>query len=253
MALAQRVLHFQHGRADDGMAAAERALALDAGLAEAHAVKAMYLGEQDRYDEAFEAIERALRLDPQSYEANHSAGYITYRRRRFADAVRFFEAAVSQMDTDLECAANLISCRVALGDEPGARRAARMTLGRAEAAVARDQNDSAAIAYGAYALAALGEGERAKAWADKALLIDPDNLNMRYNLACAVSVYLKDRDAALALLGPFFAATAPGLLSWAKEDPDLEPLRGEPAFAAMVSAAEARLAGAGEAGEVGSA
>ena len=112
--------------------------------------------------------------------------------------------------------------------------------------MAQDQNNVAAIAYGAHALAALGEGDRAKEWIDQALLIDPDNLNMRYNLACAVSVYLKDRDAALALLGPFFARTAHGFLSWAKEDPDLEPLRGDPGFSAMVTAAEARLAAADE-------
>jgi adenylate cyclase len=246
MAMARRVLHFVHGRSDDGMAAAERALALDADLVEAHAVKAMYLGEQDRYDEAFGEIELALRLDPESYEANHCAGYLTYRRRRFADAVRYFEKAASLMEADFDSAANMISCRVALGDEPGARGAAKMTLARAQAAVAQDQNNGAAIAYGAYALAALGEGDRAKEWIDQALLIDPDNLNMRYNLACAVSVYLKDRDAALALLGPFFARTAHGFLNWAKEDPDLEPLRGDPGFSAMVTAAEARLAAADE-------
>lgn len=244
MAMAQRVLHFVHDRPDDGMAAAERALDLDARLVEAHAVKAMYLGEQGRYDEAFEEMELALRLDPQSYEANHCAGYLTYRRRRFPDAVRYFETAASLMEADFDSAANMTSCLVALGDEDGARRAARMTLARVQAAVAQDQNNSAAIAYGAYALAALGEADQAKAWIDQALLIDPDNLNMRYNLACAVSVYLKDRDAALALLGPFFARAAHGFLSWAKEDPDLEPVRGDPGFSAMVAAAEARLAAA---------
>ena len=148
------------------------------------------------------------------------------------------------MEADFDSAANMTSCLVALGDEDGARRAARMTLARVQAAVTQDQNNSAAIAYGAYALAALGEADQAKAWIDQALLIDPDNLNMRYNLACAVSVYLKDRDAALALLGPFFARAAHGFLSWAKEDPDLEPVRGDPGFSAMVAAAEARLAAA---------
>ncbi|HEY5070616.1 MAG TPA: TIR domain-containing protein [Caulobacteraceae bacterium] len=242
MAMAQRVLHFVHGRPDDGMTAAERALALDAGLVEAHAVKAMYLGEQDRYDEAFEEIELALRLDPESYEANHCAGYLAYRRRRFAEAARYFETAASLMEADFDSAANMISCHVALGDEHGARRAARMALARAQAAVAQDQNNGAAIAYGAYALAALGDGDRAKEWIDRALLIDPDNLNLRYNLACAVCVYLKDRDAAVVLLGPFFARAAHGFLNWAKEDPDLEPLGGDPRFSAMVAAAEARLA-----------
>ncbi len=58
--------------------------------------------------------------------------------------------------------------------------------------------------YSAYALAALGEGERAKARMERALLIDPKNFNMRYNFACAISVYLKDKEAALDMLGPVF-------------------------------------------------
>lgn len=44
--------------------------------------------------------------------------------------------------------------------------------------------------YNAYALAALSEAERAKARMSHALLIDPDNFNMRYNFACALSVHL---------------------------------------------------------------
>ncbi len=34
----------------------------------------------------------------------------------------------------------------------------------------------------------LGEGDRAKEWAERAVLIDPDNLIMRYNLACDLAV-----------------------------------------------------------------
>ena len=45
---------------DDGLAAAERALALDASLAEAHAVKARILAETGRDDEACAEIDIAL-------------------------------------------------------------------------------------------------------------------------------------------------------------------------------------------------
>jgi len=58
--------------------------------------------------------------------------------------------------------------------------------------------------YSAYALAALGEGERAKARMTRALLIHPGNFNMRYNFGCAPCVFLKDKDAALDMLGPVF-------------------------------------------------
>ena len=65
MAIGQMNLRFVHGRkVDDGLASAERALALDANLAEAHAVKARILAQHGRHDEAAAEIEVALRLDP---------------------------------------------------------------------------------------------------------------------------------------------------------------------------------------------
>ena len=53
---------------------------------------------------------------------------------------------------------------------------------------------AAAMGYGAIALAALGERERAKEWMNRALLIDPDNMNARYNFACSLTTYLKEPD-----------------------------------------------------------
>ncbi len=64
------------GQGDDGLAAAERALALDTNLAEAHAVKARILSEGGRHDDASAEIEIALRLDPESYEVNRAAAYL---------------------------------------------------------------------------------------------------------------------------------------------------------------------------------
>ena len=53
MAGAQGSLRLHHGReGDDGLAAAERAIALDANLAEAHAAKARVLTRNARHDEA---------------------------------------------------------------------------------------------------------------------------------------------------------------------------------------------------------
>jgi len=102
------------------------------------------------------------------------------------------------------------------------------------------------MAYSAISLGTLGEAERAKDWIARALLIDPDNMNARYNFACTLATHLKDPDAALELLGPIFETTAVGFLNHAKADPDLDPLRQDPRFKAMVAAAETRLAAAND-------
>jgi adenylate cyclase len=51
---------------DSGWEAANRALALDANLAEAHSAKGRILSDQARYEEALIEHETALRLDPES-------------------------------------------------------------------------------------------------------------------------------------------------------------------------------------------
>ena len=76
----------------------------------------------------------------------------------------------------------------------------------------------------------------------RALLIQPDRMELRYNFACTLAAQLNETDAAIEMLGPVMAKLSLGFLNHAKVDPDLVPLRGHPRFKAMVAAAEARLA-----------
>jgi adenylate cyclase len=115
-------------------------------------------------------------------------------------------------------------------------------IARTEKALAQDPNNGTVTAYSAYAVAALGEVERAKERMNRALLIDPDNMNMRYNFGCALIIHLNEIDAALDMLCPFFEKTAIGFLNHAKVDPDLAAVRDNPRFKGMIAAAEARLA-----------
>ena len=243
MALAQASLRFRFGKTEsDGLASAERALALDSTLAEAHCVKATFLREQGEQQRANDEIEMALRLNSKSWEVNKEAARHLFRQGRFADAVPYFEKAAELMESDYNDPGLLISCYNALGDADGRRRAAQLTQERAEKAIAIDQSNGAALGYGASSLAVLGEFDRAKEWIDRALLIDPDNLTMRYNLACSLTMYLDDTDGALDLLGIYFERVTGTEIHHAKIDPDMDRLREHPRFKQMVAAADARMA-----------
>jgi adenylate cyclase len=247
MAMGYRTLRNLGVQSDDGMAAAQRALALDPDLAEAHAVKAYILLMKGDTEAAAAEISVALDLDPDSYEANRAAARLNYQLNRYDDAVRLYEKATSLMEADLNSASMLISCYAALGNTAGMRRAAELSLKRAETILSRDQHNAGVVAYSALALAALGEGERAKARMNRAMLMDPENFNARYNFACALSQYLKDKKGALEMLGHVFETISDAFLPYAKADPDFEFLRDDPRYQAMVAAAEARLAAAKDA------
>jgi len=244
MAVGYRNLHELGAESDDGMVAAERALTLDPDLAEAHAVKAHILQMRGAADEALPEVATALELDPDSYEANRTAGRINYQLHRFDVAISFFEKALSLMDSDVNTGMLLLSAYNAVGNKAKARDTADMTSKRADAVLAMDRNNVSVMAYSAQALAALGESERAKARMNRALLIDPDNTDMRYNFACTLNTYLSDKDAALGMLGGLLGAISPHLLRYLKGDPDFDSLHDDPRYQAMVATAEARLAAA---------
>ena len=248
MAASQHNLRRIHGRAGDGgEAALERALALDPDLAEARAVKARIHSDAGRHEEAARELAVALRLEPESYEVNRQAGVINYNRGRLEDAARHFEKAAVLAETDFGAPFMLVSCYNGLGDQEGARRAARIALERAEKVMAQDRSNGTAINAGVVALAVLGEADRAKDWMKRALLIDPDNLVMRYNFACTLAATLGDSEAALEMLKPVLERdTGIANVRLAPSDPDFASLRDDPRFQAMVAAAEARLATAGD-------
>jgi len=249
MASAQASLRQRYARTNDGgEAALARALALNPDLAEARAVKSSILSQQGRKEEAAAEIAIALSLDPDSFEVNYRAANFHYRHDRLAEAISYFEKAVALSETSLAPPNMLVSCYNALGDAENARRVARIALERAEKALAHDRSNGAAMDVGVSALAALGEPDRARDWMRRALLVDPDNMVMRYNFACTLATSLDDPEAALAMLGPALEMDAGGNnLKSALSDPDFAGLRDDPRFQAMMAAAEARMAADGAA------
>jgi adenylate cyclase len=243
LALAEAELKFWHGKDDiDPMAAAERALQLDPNLAEPHCVKVRDLDQQGLREEADRELEVALRLGGDSWEVNREAARLMFRRERMGDAIRYWEKAAALMDTDFHSPAMLTTCYVGIGDEDAALDAARRTLERSEAAVVKDPTTGAALASGASALVMLGEAERGQDWVERALLLDPDNLNVLYNVACGLAFRATDHNSAMDLLEQWCERiVSHAYLRHADIDPDLDPLREDPRFKKMMAAARARL------------
>jgi adenylate cyclase len=242
MALAQAELRFWHGLDENPLPAAERALALNPDLPEARCVKARYLEQEGKVDEANQEVDKAIALDPDSWEVNREAARLTFRQGRMREAAGYFEKAAQVMPTDFHSPGMLLSCYFGLKDNEGRTRAAKMSLERSEAALAKDPANSAALASAASALVLMGDVRKAKEYVNRALLLDPDNVSVLYNLGCALTVELNNPEEALDVLDLFFERVqSPTILKHSEADPDLDPVRDLPRYKTMFAAAKERL------------
>jgi adenylate cyclase len=242
MALAQAELRFVHGRDENALPAADKALELNGELPEAHCIKARYLEEDGKADEAEKQIRTALKLDPDSWEVNREAARMLFRRGRTEDAIPFFKKAASQMETDWHNPLMLTTCYGSIGDKAGLRDAAKMVVERAERAVAKEATNGQALAAGANALIILGDEERGLDWSRRARLLDPDNLIMCYNLACALATRVGNVPGAIDALEPFLQGVKTAQnIRHLEADPDLDPLRGDPRYEELLASAKQRL------------
>jgi adenylate cyclase len=241
LAMAQSQLRFGYGRAgDDGTDAARKALSIDPTLGDAHCALARRLIEDWRYDEADAELAEALRFNPDSWELNKEAARLHCRQKNLEQSARFFGRCAELDESDFYDRVMLMVYLNALGRSEELRGAAEEALERATAALEKDPSNRSALGLGVRALAQLGEVERAKEWMERSLLLDPDNLNMRYNFGAMFAGCLNDPDTALALLGSALEKAGGTLIGWARVDPDVDSLRHDPRFEALVADAERR-------------
>jgi adenylate cyclase len=96
----------------------------------------------------------------------------------------------------------------------------------------REPGDGRALHLGAVTAAKLGDATRARALSERALAARPDEFATAYNLACAFAI-LGDRKRSLELLDQA-TQRGRGNLAWIEQDPDLDSLRGEVQFEAIM-------------------
>src|SRR6476646_3232599 len=206
-----------------------KALALESGLAEAHASQALALSLEQRYSEAMAEFEKAIALDPNSFE-----GYYFYARACFAEgklerAAALFERAAEIKPDDYQSVCLLIQIYRSLGRDGEKGSAARRGIERAERELTLHPDNPRPAYLGATALVELGQNDRAKEWLARTLVIDPDDILTQYNAACIYS-RLGEIDTAFDLLERLLPHPNPETKAWIKHDSDFDPLREHPQY-----------------------
>jgi Flp pilus assembly protein TadD len=147
---------------------------------------------------------------------------------KFEKAARLFNEAYRVAPEDYQAPSFLSMAYAELGREKERIEANRLTLQCAEKHVDLHPDDGRALTFGAYALVELGQPDRAREWAERALEVDRDEPAIIYNVACMYA-QLGELDEAISLLGRAIDQGY-GHRAWLEHDSDLAPLRGHEKF-----------------------
>jgi adenylate cyclase len=215
------------------METSARALALEAGLAEAHASRGLALSLSRRYDEAMTEFDKATSLDPSSFEAHYFYGRACFAQNLLERSAALFERAAELKPDDYQSLSMLVMIYRSIGREREIQAVARKLIERAENELTLHPENPRPAYLGAAALISVGERDRAREWLARAMAIDPDDVLTQYNVACGRSK-LGEFEQAFDLLERLLPHANHETKSWVKFDSDLDGLRDQPRYARVL-------------------
>lgn len=209
-----------------------RAIELAPKLAEAHASRGLAASLSGRYDEAESSFQRAVNLNPRLFEAYYFWARICFVEGKYAQSAELFEQASTVNPEDYQAASLRGFAFRVMGDLEAAREAEARALELVERHLKFHADDARAVYLGAMSHLTLGNLEVAKQWARRAYAIAPDDSYNVYGQACFYSLIGETQDA----IRYFEEALDAGFahLEWVENDSDLDALRDDPRFQALI-------------------
>ena len=218
------------------LALSDKALSLAPAMAEAHACRGMALHVAGRAEEAAATLERAVALDPQLSGAHLVYALNCRDRGDFEKAATLFDRAAELRSDDFAALTLLANVYELQGHLELSGQTAGRALVRIESTLERNPDAPEVLGFGAATLVYLSKNARAVEWAERAIALEPGNYAVRYNVACAYAV-AGSADKALEQLG-YIVSQVPRARRWllksSKNDPQLNSLRGNAAFEALM-------------------
>jgi adenylate cyclase len=217
----------------EGLRASEEALRLEPELAEVRLARANVLSLLGRHEEAERDFRHAMALNPGWGDACYFYGRSLFAAGRVEEAAAAYEEAARRNPDDYAALA-LLETALHQTQGPAAARAAGL---RALAAVERrlrlDPDDARALYLGAIQDVAYGDRARGLERIERAVTLLGDDFSGLYNAACFYA-RLGQADRALELLDRA-VASGRGFRRWIENDGDLDGLRSDPRFQAILA------------------
>ena len=212
--------------------ASSRALELEPELAEAHVAKGLAVSLSKRFDEAEREFETAISLDPKLFQATYWFARSRLSQGAYEEAVKLFERAAALRPEDYETPHFLAQALMSLGRSDEAEAVYRRQLKLLDQHLELNPEDPRACILGAAAFANLHITDRAIELAERAMAVDPEDPMLLYNVACTYAQLGKTEESLIALERGVEKGW--GDKNWIEHDADLDPIRDDPRFRAIV-------------------
>jgi len=212
--------------------ASRKALELDPQLAEAHSAMGLAFSLSKQFAEANREFEKAMELDPKLYEAPYFYGRACLAQGKSFEAAPLFEKAAQLRPEDYQAPTFLASAYAGQGRIHEASKASRRAVAVIEEWLDLNPDDARALNLGATIWSNLGETDRALEWARRSLVIDPEDPQLLYNVACVYAIEGMKEDAISCLERAIDKGY--GHREWLLHDSDLNSLRSDKRFQALL-------------------
>src|SRR5579863_3803432 len=213
---------------EKGLAACERALALEPGLAEVLAARAWILSGQKKYDEAIQFAQRAIDCKPDCEGAYTVLARTYFSSGRYQEVAGLVDRALQASGDDYNIYIPITNALAELGQKELARMMRERGIRALEKQLDTVPEDVRARMLLAGYYAAVGRREDGVRQLQTAVALRPRDSNVLYNAACTYALLQQPREAIEMLKAAKDAGW--GNLDWALRDPDLISLRDDPEF-----------------------
>ncbi|MGE5834038.1 MAG: protein kinase domain-containing protein [Acidobacteriota bacterium] len=227
---AQYHYHYQREAAwmDRAVKAADRAAALRPDEPEVLVAQAWIAYARTRYDDAIASARRAIERKSDTEGAYYVLGRALFAAGQYQEIVDLVDAALQASGDDYNVYVPLNNALGALGKEEALRNLRLRRIQALEKHLALVPDDARGRVHLAIDYVAAKRVEEATREVQFAVALRPNDANVQYNVACVYCAMNNKTDA----LGALKRAWDNGLRDgdWARRDPDLAILHGDPEF-----------------------
>ncbi|MBA3770400.1 MAG: protein kinase [Blastocatellia bacterium] len=227
---AQYYYHFERQQQwiDRGIAATQKASANGNDAPEIRLAESWVDFAEGRYDAAVVKIRAALERDPDLDGGYYLLGRALFEAGRYQEIVDMMEDALAHAGENYNTTIPIHNALGALGKKEALTNFLHREIAVFEEYLKKVPEDARVRVLLAGDYAMQGRLEDAKREADMAMALRPDDTMILYNIACVFCLMNNAKDALIALKKSWDGGNRNA--TWARQDPDLAILHGDPEF-----------------------